>query len=294
MHNPSGRHARIVVMTSPALAHQTAYGRMYSRKLDGLPEVPSITTVIGQASMSLDGWVGHMAATAVTRDDRLPEAVGNAAKLRTVARDASNAAEVYRNSAAERGDRVHTYCEQVALRALGRPHAAAEAREALLEKDEGAFASRFDDWWDQYRVEPIAAEVTIWNHTVGYAGTLDLVARIGGRLCLIDYKTKGTDRDGRVKALDPKVVMQLAAGYKAEEVVVDAAAGTWEPWPHGGDPMLLGVAVGETEVRTLMAAPEVLPAYWSRFFALRRVWESGLKVAEAGAPLRPVGPPPAP
>src|SRR6185312_12663080 len=126
VHNPSGRHARIVVMTSPALAHQTAYGRMYSRKLDGLPEVPSITTVIGQASMSLDGWVGHMAATAVTRDDRLPDAVGNAAKLRTVARDASNAAEVYRNSAAERGDRVHTYCEQVALRALGRPHAAAE------------------------------------------------------------------------------------------------------------------------------------------------------------------------
>lgn len=289
----SDRHARIVGMTSPALAHQTTYGRMYSRKINGLPEVPSITTVIGQASMSLDGWIGHMAATAVTQDDRLGAAVGNKAKLRTVARDASNAAETYRNEAAARGDRVHNYCEQVALRALGRPHSAAEAREVLLEKDEGGFASRFDDWWDEYRVEPIAAEVTVWNHTVGYAGTLDLVARIGGRLCLIDYKTKGTDRDGRVKALDPKVVMQLAAGYKAEEVVVDAEAGTWEPWPYGEDPMLLGVAVGQTEVRTLMAPPEVLPAYWSRFFALRRVWESGVKVSEAGTALRAVGPPPA-
>ncbi|MBD4642865.1 cytochrome, partial [Xanthomonas citri pv. citri] len=79
----------------------------------------------------------------------------------------------------------------------------------------------------------------------GYAGTLDLVARIGGRLCLIDYKTKGTGRDGRVKALDPKVVMQLTAGLKAEESLVDPEAGTWEEWRHGQAEMLLGVALGE-------------------------------------------------
>lgn len=267
---------------------------MYSRRIGGLPEVPSITTVISQASMSLDGWIGHMAATAVIQDQRLPEAIGNVAKLKAVARQASDAAAQYRDAAAARGDRVHGYCEQIALRGLGRPHTAAEARAELEEHGEGAFAGRFDEWWEQYQVVPLAAEVTVWNEEVGYAGTLDLVAEIGGRLCLIDYKTRGTGRDGKVKPLDPKVVMQLAAGAKAQEMIVDAEAGTWEPWKYGADPMLLGVAIGETEVQAVMANPAVLPAYWSRFWALRQVWGSGLKVADAGIALQPVGPPPAP
>ena len=281
-------------MTSPALAHQTAFGRMYSRRIGGTPEVPSITTVIAQADAGMGGWIGHMAATAVVQDERLAAAVGDPAKLRAVARQASGAADAFRDAAAARGDRVHHYCEQVALGVLGRPNEAAAARAALEEHGEVAFATRFDQWWETYRVVPLAAEVTVWNRGIGYAGTLDLVAEIGGRLCLIDYKTKGTDREGRVKALDPKVVMQLAAGCKAEEMLVDPQAGTWEPWPYGADPMLLGVAIGETEVRPMMVDPAVLPAYWSRFWALRQVWASGLKVQEAGVPLRPVGPPPVP
>lgn len=213
-------------MTQPRLAHQTPHGRMYARS-SGLPEVPSITTVIGMEKTDLDGWVGWMAAQSVTQDPRLAESVGSAARLKQVARQSADAAARYRDAAAERGDRVHDYAEQVAQRALGRPHTMAEARARLIEHGEGAYADRFDEWWDLYDVRPIAAEITVWNHTVGYAGTLDLVARIGGRLCLIDYKTKGTGRDGRVKALDPKVVMQLTAGLKAEE-------SSWIPRPAPG------------------------------------------------------------
>lgn len=281
-------------MTSPALAQQTDFGRMYARKIGELPEVPSITTVIAQEKMDMDGWIGHMAATAVIQDERLDGAVGNSAKLKALARQASTAAAQYRDAAAARGDRVHQYCEQISLRALGRPHQAAQAREALAENGEEAFAGRFDEWWDQYQVQPLAAEVTVWNSTIGYAGTLDLVATIGGRLCLIDYKTRGTDREGRVKPLDPKVIMQLAAGAKAEEMVVDAAAGTWEAWKYSQDPMLLGVAIGETEVQTVMANPEVLPAYWSKFWSLRQVWGASQRVREAGSALHVVGPPAAP
>ena len=50
-------------MTQPQLAHQTDAGRMYSRSLLGLPEVPSITTVIGQQHLDLTGWASHMATT---------------------------------------------------------------------------------------------------------------------------------------------------------------------------------------------------------------------------------------
>ncbi|MGO2633882.1 MAG: cytochrome [Galactobacter sp.] len=280
-------------MTQPQLAHATELGRVYSRSLAGSPEVPSITTVIGEGAMDLTGWAGHMAAQAVIQDQRLATAVGQPGRLRQIARDASSASARQRDEAAARGDRVHGYAEQVALRALGREHQAAAAREALNAQGEGGFADRFDEWWDLYDVRPLAPEVTVWNAEVGYAGTLDLIAEIGGRVCIIDYKTKGTTRDGRVKPLDPKVVMQLAAGAQAQEKLVDAAAGTWEPWPYPRDAMLLGVALGETEVVAQQADQSVLAAYWRRFWALRQVWETGRSLAGTGPALRPVPPPPA-
>lgn len=278
-------------MTAPALAHSTELGRMYARSLQDPPTVPSITTVIGQQANTLDGWIGYMAASAVAKHPDLGAAVGNPGQLRTVVRDSSNAAEQFRDAAAARGDRVHNYCEQVALRALDRPHSMAEAREALAEKGEENFALRFDTWWEDYDVKPLAPEITVWNQTVGYAGTLDLVATIGGKLCIIDYKTKGTDRNGQVKSLDAKVVMQLVAGMKAEESIVDEAAGSWEAWNYGQDPVLLGVAIGETEVRTLRANPEVLKAHWFKFASLRRVWQTSLDAAAAGTPLLDISPP---
>lgn len=267
---------------------------MYSRSLSDPPAVPSITTVISQASSDLGGWHSYMAANAVVKDPRLGPALGSPPQLRTLVKEASRASERYRDEAAERGTRVHYYCEQVALRALGLPEQVQLARESLREHGEHQFADRFDEWWQLYQVEPIAAEITVWNHQLGYAGTLDLVARIGGRVCLIDYKTKNTDRDGLVKALDEKVVMQLVAGLKAEESLVDAAAGTWEPWAHGDAPVLLGVAVGQTEVRPVRANPAVLPQHWYKFCALRRVWQTSIEAAQAGPALLPIAPPPAP
>ncbi|MER1995830.1 MAG: PD-(D/E)XK nuclease family protein [Arthrobacter sp.] len=279
-------------MTAPALAHATEFGRMYSRSLTDAPAVPSITTVIAQGSTSLDGWHSYMAASAVVKHPGLPAAIGNASQLRSIVQESSRASERYRDAAAERGTRVHYYCEQVALRALDKQHQVAEARSALAEHGEHQFADRFDEWWQLYQVEPVAAEITIWNHELGYAGTLDLVARIGGRLCLIDYKTKNTDRDGQVKPLDDKVVMQLVAGMKAEESLVDAAAGTWQPWAYGQCPVLLGVAVGQTEVRPMRANPEVLPQHWYKFCALRRLWQTSYDAAAAGRALLPIAPPP--
>ncbi|KNC19096.1 cytochrome P450 [Arthrobacter sp. RIT-PI-e] len=281
-------------MTAPLLAHATPHGRMYSRSTADQPSVPSITTVISQLPSSLGGWFGHMAATALSRDPRLPAALGKPAEMRSAVKEAAAAAERYRNDAAERGTRVHHYCEQVALRVLGREEEVDAARTDLEQHGEVAFAERFDEWWELYDVRPVEPEITVWNATLGYAGTLDLVATIGGRTCLIDYKTKNTDRDGFVKALDDKVVMQLVAGMKAEESLVDAASGTWQPWAHGDQPLLLGVAVGQTEVRAMRANPEVLKDHWFRFCALRRAWEAGLQAEEAGRALLPIGPPPAP
>ncbi|WP_442542754.1 cytochrome [Arthrobacter sp. KN11-1C] len=278
-------------MTDPLLAHATEYGRMYARSTSEAFSVPSITTVIGQQAHSLDGWFGYMGASSLAKDPELPQHLSSPAKLRQAVNKAAKAAEVYRDDAARRGDRVHNYCEQVALRALGRPHRVKETLEELVSNGEEAFAARFDEWWELYRVEPIAPEITVWNASVGYAGTLDLVAKINGRVCLIDYKTKGTTRDGTVKPLDDKVVMQLVAGMKAEESLVDPVAGEWEPWKYGENPVLLAVAIGETEVRPQRANPDVLKHHWWKFCALKRVWEMSADVAAAGTALLPVAPP---
>ncbi len=39
-----------------------------------------------------------------------------------------------------------------------------ETREALAANGEEAFAVRFDEWWELFRVEPIAPEITVWNN----------------------------------------------------------------------------------------------------------------------------------
>ncbi|OMH33134.1 cytochrome [Tersicoccus sp. Bi-70] len=255
--------------------------------------MPSITTVIGQQAMDLTGWSGYMAANHLASHPELRGASADPGQLRALVRESAAAAERYRDRAAERGDRVHYYAEQVALRHLDREHRVREAREDLAQHDEHPFADRFDEWWDAYAVEPLAAEVTVWNHEVGYAGTLDLVARIGGRVCLIDFKTKGTDRDGFVKALDDKVVMQLVAGMKAQEILVDPVAGTWEAFPYGANPLLLPVAIGQTEVRPMRARDDVLAHHWYKFCSLRRVWETSTDATAAGRALLPIAPPPA-
>jgi hypothetical protein len=267
---------------------------MYARSTSESCYVPSNNTVIGQQPPGHDGWLGYMGANSLASDPLLPGILGSPAKVRQAVSRAAKAAETYRDDAARRGDRVHNYCEQVALRALGRPHQMKETREALAANGEEGFAARFDEWWELFGVEPVAPEVTVWNKTVGYAGTLDLVARINGRTCIIDYKTKGTSRDGTVKPLDDKVVMQLVAGMKAEESLVDPVAGEWESWKYGENPLLLAVAIGETEVRPVRANPEVLKHHWWKFCALRRVWEMSADTVSAGTALLPLAPPPLP
>lgn len=279
-------------MTQPRLAQQTPYGRMYARAEGQDPQVPSITTVIGCEANDLGGWYGYSAAQALVSDPQLPDALRDARRRRTLVNYAAKAAERHRDQAAQRGDRVHDYCEQLALRAMGEEHRAEEAREELARHGEEKFADSADHWWQLYRPEPLAAEITVWNSTVGYAGTLDLVARIGGKVCLIDYKTRGTDRSGRVKAPDAKVVTQLVAGLKAEESLVDAATGTWEPWAYGDADLLMAVAIGETEAMTVQASTEHLPVHWFKFCALAKVWSRAAELTQAGTQLRPIAPPP--
>ncbi|MFT4148187.1 MAG: cytochrome [Micrococcaceae bacterium] len=272
-------------MTQPALAQQTTYGRMYSREEGGIAEVPSITTIISQSSDTLHGWHAHMAAQAVVKDDRLKTA--KASTLRVIAKDAVGAADKYRDKAAERGDRVHFYCEQYSREKMGLENELEEALVELQKQGEQGFAQQFDWWFESYKVEPLFTEVTIWNSTLGYAGTLDLLARIGGRLCIVDFKTKSVDYSGRVKALSTDVVMQLAAGAKAEEYF-DEEEKTWKQWPFEEEPLLLALALANSDHMTVAVERDALPAYWKKFCTLKRMWDVNEEVGHVLKPLKPI------
>ena len=55
--------------------------------------------------------------------------------------------------------------------------------------------------------------------------------------------------------------------------------------------MLIGVALGQTEVVAYQANPQTLPQYWQKFWALRQVWQYQQAVDAAPKPLQPLGPP---
>lgn len=52
----------------------------------------------------------------------------------------------------------------------------------------GHFQS-FLQWWELRKPEPLAMEHKVYHKILRYAGTVDLVAIIGGRLTLVDYKS---------------------------------------------------------------------------------------------------------
>jgi hypothetical protein len=47
----------------------------------------------------------------------------------------------------------------------------------------------FQDWAREADVRPLAIEQTVYHPRLGYAGTLDLVAHVGGKLAVVDFKT---------------------------------------------------------------------------------------------------------
>lgn len=62
-----------------------------------------------------------------------------------------------------------------------------------LEVEEYYGIMTFVDWYkdlcSKHAVEVVASEITVWNDEDGYAGTVDLVLRIDGKLWVIDLKT---------------------------------------------------------------------------------------------------------
>ena len=77
-----------------------------------------------------------------------------------------------------------------------------------LDPDYRGYFDGFKNWWNTYKPEPIGSEVKTYHRILGYAGTVDLVAVIGGRIVLVDFKTTS-------KLIDKNCKVQLEAYAQA-------------------------------------------------------------------------------
>jgi hypothetical protein len=91
-----------------------------------------------------------------------------------------------RDAAANAGHVAH---ELIEAEIVGRPPVlAAEWDAAAVKLGQAAFGS-FLAWRDTSRVEIVATERPLISEKFRYGGTLDAVGRVGGELCLLDWKS---------------------------------------------------------------------------------------------------------
>lgn len=164
-----------------------------------------VTTILdgGIPKPALVGWgIRSVADYAVNRWDELAE-LPLTERLKVL----KNAPYAERDAAANRGTEVHALAELLL-------HGQTVEIPDELAGHVDAYVRFLDEW------EPtvVASEIVVYNLTVGYAGSLDMIVDVGGVRVLADIKTNKT-------GIYPETALQLA-GYRYAEKYLD----------HNGDP----------------------------------------------------------
>lgn len=195
-------------MTAPALAKQVGDERFYNVDGVDLPSVSTVKSVV--AAKAIETWKQKRIASALAAD---PELLAMAADERTLYQ-ATRLALESGNDAADFGTAVHAAVEH--FEATG--EIAHVGDDATIADRVTACVRNYVALKHEVDFETVQVERTVANTTVGYAGTLDQMIRIGPALMIGDVKT------GSRKAIKEKIggfAYQLAAYANAEGWVTD-------------------------------------------------------------------------
>lgn len=189
--------------------HDTASGRFY--EVDGqlLPSVTHILTAIHKPA--LVPWAANQeralvldAATTLHRDlatAPVPSLLSAAWYRQTLlARLGPTKAHARQLAAAgDIGSEAHKAIEWIMRTAIG----AAAGPEPRISAPALLAVQAFQDWAASVSLKPVLVERTVYSTVHGYAGTMDLLARVHGVLTAVDFKTG--------KAVYPEAHLQSAA-----------------------------------------------------------------------------------
>lgn len=95
--------------------------------------------------------------------------------------------EVRKQEAADIGTVIHGWCEQYIKHKLGKK--GIEMPEMPEDKAVQVGVMSFLDWEKQHKVKFISSERTVYSRKHDFIGTMDIEAKIDGRLCLVDLKS---------------------------------------------------------------------------------------------------------
>jgi hypothetical protein len=187
------------------------HGKGHSYRINGT-KVPGVTTIIGETTSkpALINWAGDTTANwAVDHWDDLAELTPTK-KLAQL--KAARFAD--RDAAANRGTEVHRLAE-----------AYINGLEISVPDELEGHVRAYEKFAREWDVKPVHVEVVIGNTTLGYCGTVDLIADMAdGHRHLTDLKTS---RSG----IFPETALQVVAYSKAEFYAIRGPDGKYETHP---------------------------------------------------------------
>lgn len=184
----------------------TLHRKRYYDLHDGT-KLPSVTTILSTAlnKPALPGWAAKVVAE---------EAMTNLPKLVRMSRADRDGAVKFlkgrpyaqRDEAADAGTKAHALAEAYIL---GKPYEVPDP-----DTDLGRTLAQFVKFLEEWSPEFEATEAVVANTTIGYAGTLDAIARVprlGNKLLVWDWKTS---KSGPY----PEWALQIASYARAEHL----------------------------------------------------------------------------
>lgn len=241
--------------------------------------VPGVTTVIKTMDApQLDAWKVRVQVEGTARAAYLdPPVFGEPedAYIGRLIKAAKEGLEHERiaNAAADIGTQVHALIEHAIREQLGQESLAPEATDEAL----FVFAG-WREWAERVKLEPIMAEGRIYHPTLDYCGTFDLLAMVGDRPGILDWKPQAR--------VYPERRLQSAAYREALHAM---------GWPNlegyivsmprdGGDIEMIRLETGEALADTLKAFISCLSLYrWLK--SIQREERSAKRGLILGRPL---------
>jgi len=253
-------------MTTPKVGTISRGGsRFYVEPTTG-EKVPGVTSVLGGIPKPFLQYWGQKVVAEFVADN-----VGSVTQLllngqRQAAIDMmKNAPRRYTTERANIGTEAHDLFERMARgEDIGKVH-----------PDFQGYVEQFEKFLADFQPEYLMMEETVWSNSVGYAGSFDAIATVGGETVVIDYKT--------TKSVYPEVGLQLSAYRYADHVV--RPDGNTVPLPKMSGGAVLHIHPDNYEFIPLRCDEEV----FDTFKVLRKQFEwKELSKTVVGKPLAPI------
>lgn len=238
---------RIYQLPSGTLPKKIRYAKAWE-SLTNKQCFPSITNVISAKAIDLTGWAKFMMGKHIRENMNTTE------NMYQLIAEAQGANDRYTELACSKGTEVHLACEENILHAK---------EDHDFQYGGESYYDGYKKFIDDFKPEFLSVETTVYGKTddgLYYAGTIDFIARINGKIYAGDWKTS--------KVLHEEVGIQLSAGIHAQKMVGENDELIDIPWEIEG-------AIGVHLIPDGYSVSKVqdLDYCWEVFQSLRKVWE---------------------